>query len=463
MSFPLVDVVHQFGRDVQGVRNQFEEKAAEETKLMEERISETFKAQAEESPMRPPAAKRSGSGSALSTPRLLEPSPAAPMETAQASPRPKAFIAAASPRKGGTLLDAMRLRGTLAGAGAPSPCATRLPNADLVPKGNIVASKSRGSGEAPRAASQEGRGSDRAEKAPVPFAADTPRPPKRARDSIVSLYKACVDDTISDKAGGSTTTSLKGKIEMAKKFRRSSMLKQAASNAQRALPTPVVNIQAAATATAASRVKSPAKQVPTASPVKATPASASSAVSPARIAGAAAFEGMATPASPASAIKATTPGQDSKRPAKKPKPTVPQFKPTWLLLRETPLSPKKAEDNYEMSDKDEDSEGEEPDRSHKYVPGWCKTWLETVSAQSSWDPDTIFGKGVPQCDLDSIFSLDLYKQYSRERPKRKRGSSGQWQKDRLRSKEVEDYKRKMGQTKPFSTELKNAAQQKVSV
>jgi len=121
-----------------------------------------------------------------------------------------------------------------------------------------------------------------------------------------------------------------------------------------------------------------------------------------------------------------------------------------------PLSPKKDDDNYDMSDKEENSDdgGEEPDRSHKHVPRWCSTYLETLATQSLVDPDSIFGSKVPLCDLESIFSIETYKKYNRDRPQRRRGSSGEWKKDRLRPNEIRDYKKKMGQTKRWSKSLK---------
>jgi hypothetical protein len=113
------------------------------------------------------------------------------------------------------------------------------------------------------------------------------------------------------------------------------------------------------------------------------------------------------------------------------------------------LSPKRDEDNYEISEKDENSDAEdEPDRKHKHVPRWCSSYLEVLNAQSSWDPDTVFGGKVPPCDLELIFTAETYKAAGKERPNRRRGSSQDWKKDGLRDKEVQQYKKKMGQTKP---------------
>merc|ERR1719453_241369 len=65
-----------------------------------------------------------------------------------------------------------------------------------------------------------------------------------------------------------------------------------------------------------------------------------------------------------------------KRSGKKQLPVVPSFvrqqrveEPGWVKLKRIPLGPKKAEENYEISDKEEDSDCEmERDRSHKFVP-----------------------------------------------------------------------------------------------
>jgi len=250
----------------------------------------------------------------------------------------------------------------------------------------------------------------------------------------------------------STVTPLKP-TTLATKFRRASMMKQAASREIRQSPTP-----------AASLCPHPAlKQGVKLAAPQASSASASTAI-PGRAAG------MSPAGSPASKAVHAASGSDcggtpGKRLMKKTgRPPVPAFgtpEPkelkSWQILRQTPLSPKHSEDNYEMSEKDENSDQEEePDRSGKHVPRWCSDYLETLTVQSFWDPDSIFGSKVPTCDLDSIFSLDIYKQYSRERPKRRRGSSGQWSKDRLRAVEIRDYKKKMGQVKPWNATLKSA-------
>eukprot|EP00971_Amphidinium_carterae_P149932 2972383-Amphidinium_carterae.1 len=57
---------------------------------------------------------------------------------------------------------------------------------------------------------------------------------------------------------------------------------------------------------------------------------------------------------------------------------------------------------------------EEPrDRSKKFVPAWCKNYLEELQRQADVDPDSIFGNRVPQCCLEDIFTDATYKQACR--------------------------------------------------
>lgn len=126
-----------------------------------------------------------------------------------------------------------------------------------------------------------------------------------------------------------------------------------------------------------------------------------------------------------------------------------------------PLSPKKDEDNYELSEKGENSDEEDDgDRKHsgKHVPKWCSDYLDILKAQSSWDPDTVFGSKVPHCDIEAVFPDELYTKMRKDRPQRRRGSSQDWKRDRLRSREVAEYKKKMQQTKhwtPSSSQLRS--------
>ncbi|CAJ1378057.1 unnamed protein product [Effrenium voratum] len=132
----------------------------------------------------------------------------------------------------------------------------------------------------------------------------------------------------------------------------------------------------------------------------------------------------------------------------------------WHILRTKPLPPPKAEDNYEMSSAGEIEQEDEArelelaeKRQFKHSPRWCDNYLNLVQEQGNWDADTVFGQ-VPPCDLDEVFPDSLYKELSTERRyKKRRGSSGHWGKDRLKSREVDIYKSKLGQRKAFMPDL----------
>lgn len=145
---------------------------------------------------------------------------------------------------------------------------------------------------------------------------------------------------------------------------------------------------------------------------------------------------------------------------KKPAPAVPAFSQTansgnsdleaFQTIRRIKLPPKRAQDNYDISDREEDSEAEEPDRSKKRVPTWSKDYLQLLQRQMDTDPDSVFSNNVPHVNLDLIFRDQDYLQRKQERPKRRRGSSGEWKQDRLGKQEVAEYKRKMGQIRRWS-------------
>mmetsp|Transcript_4616 Transcript_4616/g.9448 ORF Transcript_4616/g.9448 Transcript_4616/m.9448 type:complete len:296 (-) Transcript_4616:168-1055(-) len=135
-------------------------------------------------------------------------------------------------------------------------------------------------------------------------------------------------------------------------------------------------------------------------------------------------------------------------------PAVPAFGPDPSeLLRKMDLPPKLAEDNYEISECGADSDDEADharDRGGKDVPQWCETYLAVLGTQADVDPDTIFSSKVPACRLEDVFPDELYKQAGKSRPKRQRGSSGDWRKDRLRREEIRDYKQRMGHVRPWN-------------
>jgi len=112
-----------------------------------------------------------------------------------------------------------------------------------------------------------------------------------------------------------------------------------------------------------------------------------------------------------------------------------------------PLGPKFSEDQYEVTDKDTDSENEpSPNtRSRKHIPAWCTNWRQKAIAQIAVDPESIFGSSAPKCDLDVIFTEKNYRSMGLSRPKRVRGSSGNWTFDKLTQEEVDRYRAKLGQ------------------
>lgn len=136
----------------------------------------------------------------------------------------------------------------------------------------------------------------------------------------------------------------------------------------------------------------------------------------------------------------------------------------WQRLRQAPLPPRRPEDNYEISEKgDSADEGtDERDDGDKHIPAWSADYGQAIAAQEGVDPDSIFGVGVPHCDLDAIFPDILYRAGGRAPPRRKRGSSCQWAKDRLRRSEIGAYRLKMGQQKRWSA-LNKSLWHKVSL
>lgn len=142
--------------------------------------------------------------------------------------------------------------------------------------------------------------------------------------------------------------------------------------------------------------------------------------------------------------------------AAKARPVV-TFKPDpAMTLRQMNIQPKREEDNYEISEHDEnsDEEGDKSrERSGKHVPRWCATYLEDLQRQANIDPDTIFSSKVSCCDLDAVFTDDMYREVGKQRPKRTRGSSGDWQKDRLSCVEINRYKSRMGHLRSWDEEV----------
>jgi len=121
----------------------------------------------------------------------------------------------------------------------------------------------------------------------------------------------------------------------------------------------------------------------------------------------------------------------------------------WQILREQVLPPKNLDDNYQISEPADSDDETSVDRTGKHVPKWSCNFVEQADQQSCIDPDTIFGSRVPHCELETVFSDELYKKVGRSRPKRVHGSSGDWRKDRLTHGEIHGYKNRMGHTKSW--------------
>jgi hypothetical protein len=108
------------------------------------------------------------------------------------------------------------------------------------------------------------------------------------------------------------------------------------------------------------------------------------------------------------------------------------------------------EENYEVSEKDTDSENEKSEtvlmrRKLKKIPEWCRGWREKCLRQMAIDPESIFGIYMPSCDLGVIFTEGNYRTMRKLRPRRIRGSSGNWKLDKLRVDEVDKYRVESGQ------------------
>lgn len=121
-------------------------------------------------------------------------------------------------------------------------------------------------------------------------------------------------------------------------------------------------------------------------------------------------------------------------------------------IREVPkfvlsaLGPLSMEENYDLSDKEGSDDDDDVDRSGKFVPSWVRGWPARVRAQADYDPDPIFGP-IPRCDLNRIFGDAKSVAARKNRAWRARGSSNDWEADKLRFAEIESYKHQMGQVR----------------
>lgn len=89
-------------------------------------------------------------------------------------------------------------------------------------------------------------------------------------------------------------------------------------------------------------------------------------------------------------------------------------------------------------------------RAGKRSPRWSENYKEMVRSQAAWDPDDVFGVRVPPVNLDQILPDELYLEQKLHRSyKRRRGSSGKWEKDRLKDEDVTQYRSSMGHSKAW--------------
>ncbi|CAK9051433.1 INCENP_ARK-bind domain-containing protein [Durusdinium trenchii] len=140
---------------------------------------------------------------------------------------------------------------------------------------------------------------------------------------------------------------------------------------------------------------------------------------------------------------------------------APKTKPVKKLKQKEPITkrmglkaPKRAEENYDLSDLEEDEDGNriEPDRLRKHIPARCSNYTQVAASQADIDPDSIFGSRMPLCDLDAIFPDSFYRSLHPNQPRqRRRGSSCHWIRDALTPHEIHAYAVKMGQSRSWST------------
>lgn len=423
-----------------------------------------------------PGVKRSGVQAAADTPAkrrkgeaeggrpLMLSAGSSPGSCATSAASPQAHSVAPEPRRGG-LLDAMRQRGTLPLSGVlPTPRPIKsATGVKSVSSGASAGGASTGSsgvdavaktqkGKAPEVGvATQGEGSTPQRKSPGQAGAGALRP-RTPSFETKSVSAADLADTPQKRGTGSG----------------------AKGSRPRSAEAPALSKKSPASGGSAKTAKSRAGSAEAAADVG--PGAGAEAATPQR-------KGPNAGAARGAGARARTPSTESKggkqdggTPQKSPgsaraakgRPAVPAFPSLaalappapepWQVLRELPpLPPKNSEDNYEISDhedSDDEADRPEPDRSKKHVPSWAVVYSEDVVKQGTVDPDSIFGVCVPSCDLEVIFPDSLYLNAKRNsvnpNPKRKRGSSCMWMRDRLSRHEINEYRRKMGQLRRWS-------------
>eukprot|EP00930_Biecheleria_cincta_P084699 TRINITY_DN7414_c0_g1_i1.p1 TRINITY_DN7414_c0_g1~~TRINITY_DN7414_c0_g1_i1.p1 ORF type:complete len:852 (+),score=147.68 TRINITY_DN7414_c0_g1_i1:64-2619(+) len=202
------------------------------------------------------------------------------------------------------------------------------------------------------------------------------------------------------------------------------------------------------------QASAPSQTVPAVNPASQAAASGSQArqATAAKVAGIAAAAAAAANDASREASKA---GPSRNFPAVPVFTGTPEMPTTIQLLRQIVLQPKNPADNYELSEYDGDSDAEDTSekdrqRARKRLPAWSENYLDLLQKQADIDPSSIFGEGAPKCNMDEIFPNSLYRLVGKTRPKRARGSSGDWRRDRLTNTEINDYRRKMGQQRNWN-------------
>eukprot|EP00435_Cladocopium_sp_Y103_P041506 s2243_g11.t1 len=124
----------------------------------------------------------------------------------------------------------------------------------------------------------------------------------------------------------------------------------------------------------------------------------------------------AVPAAPAGRKNSAGPGPVEKKKSQSQErpPITPKKRSSAAIAAAAAVAPitkrmklttvKREEDNYEISDMEEDEDGNriEPDRQGKRIPAWCANYATVATSQADIDPDSIFGTRMPLCDLLSL-------------------------------------------------------------
>lgn len=129
----------------------------------------------------------------------------------------------------------------------------------------------------------------------------------------------------------------------------------------------------------------------------------------------------------------------------KPSSALPPQPPKTPLTQRQPRQ--KEEPQWELTDERKRGVSESSDeirerRRRKVIPQWAKTTAVWKTLQNEkGDPDVVFARGAPSCNLESVFTIEEGTTTRKFRP---REDSGDWTRDRLTAKEEMEYKRRAG-------------------